>query len=90
MKNLVKNVIILLVVIMLSNTLISFGIARVNAKTYDYTVEECDTLWKIASEICKGNVDLSINNVIYDIKRINGLKESIIYKGQTLKLPIYN
>ena len=53
------------------------------------TIESGDTLWDIASDLCKNNENLNIQNVVIDIKKINGLNNSDIYVGQQLSIPIY-
>ncbi len=51
--------------------------------TYDeIVVSEGDTLWSIAMSL-EGN----INKNIYEIKKVNGLDNSIIYIGQELLIP---
>ena len=67
--------------------------SNVNAKKYydtrNIVVSENDTLWSIAEKISKKNDDLSIYTVINDIKNINGIDDSMIYAGQTLKIYKY-
>lgn len=90
LKKMIKNILFILVVILFFKTIISYQLAKTEYKTYDYTVHANDTLWNIASEICTYNEDVYIRKVITDIKQINNMKESIIYEGQTIMLPIYN
>lgn len=52
-------------------------------------VNNNDTLWSIAGNICDKNESLNIQNVIIDIKKINNLDNSNIYVGQTLFIPSY-
>lgn len=67
----------------------SFGKKEVH--TYEYTVSSSDTLWNISQIVCKNSDDenISIQNVIKDIKDRNTLKDSNIYVGQVLQIPIY-
>lgn len=53
--------------------------------THTYTVDTGDTLWSIAAEYAAGR---DVREVIYEIKRINGLRTSMIYPGQELKVPL--
>lgn len=87
-KKMIKNVILIVVVLLLFKAAISYQIAKTDYNTYDYLVVNNDTLWTIAGDIC--DEDQNIRNVIIDIKEINNMKDSTIYVGQTLKLPIYN
>lgn len=89
-KELVKNVLFILLVILLFKTIVSYQLAKTEYKTYEYEIKEKDTLWNIAMEICKEDDDLYVRKVINDIKEINILNSSTIYEGQVIKLPIYN
>ena len=70
--------------------LISFLCSMICSKVFSYTapkyneiiVSEGDTLWSLASCL-KGN----INENVYEIKKINNLKDSYIYVGQELLIP---
>ncbi len=87
-RKMVKNIILIVAVLLLFKAAISYQIAKTDYNTYDYLVVNNDTLWTIAGQICDENKN--IRNVIIDIKEINNLKDSTIYVGQTIKLPIYN
>ncbi|OMF20223.1 hypothetical protein BK127_03000 [Paenibacillus sp. FSL H7-0331] len=53
----------------------------------EYSVEivNGDTLWSIASKhVHKGQ---DVREYIYNLKKVNGLKSSILQEGQTLRLP---
>jgi 3-isopropylmalate dehydratase small subunit len=49
-------------------------------------VEKGDSLWKIASQY---NNNLRIDDFIHTIERLNNIKNSEIYPGDTLVIPIY-
>lgn len=53
--------------------------------THTYVVDTGDTLWSIAAEYAEGR---DIRKVIYEIKYINGLRTSMIYPGQELRIPL--
>ena len=89
-KELVKDILFLFVVILVFNIVISKGLARTDYKTCSYIVKDGDTVWNIASDICNENNELYIKNVVSDIRKINELDEPTIYAGQVIMLPIYN
>lgn len=89
-KEMIKNIIALFIIIIVFKTLLSYQLAKSDFKTYDYMVKKNDTLWIIASRICDENEELNIKNVIIDITDINNIENSTIYSGQVIKLPIYN
>ncbi len=89
-KEIARNIIIILLILILFKATISFELAKTQYETYEYLVTKNDTLWTIASRIIPEGKNLNIRKVIYDIKEINCLEDSIIYSGQTLMLPIYN
>ncbi len=64
---------------MATNTVFSAEIPKYS----EITVSAGDTIWSIAIDI-GGNVEKNI----YEIKKINNLKNSMIYVGQTLLVPI--
>ena len=81
-KEMIKNTLFILIIILSFKVLISY-------EGQAYIVKGNDTLWTIAGQICDKNDDLYIRKVIVDIKEMNKLEDSIIYIGQTIKLPIY-
>ena len=63
--------------------MITVKVFSASPEVYDNViVSEGDTIWSIASQI-KGD----INKNVYEIKKINNLKNSIIYVGQELQVP---
>lgn len=89
-RGMVRNILYILAIMLLLKTIVSYQLAKTEYSTYDYSVKGNDTLWTIATKICSENDNLYIRKVIVDIKDINNLDDSIIYIGQTIKLPIYN
>ena len=49
------------------------------------TVKSGDTLWSIANEYCK---DGDVRDFVYEIKKENSLKNSNLYVGQKLLIPV--
>ena len=86
-KELSKNILMILVFILLFKMVLSYQLAKTEYKTYDYTVQRQDTLWTIAAKIT--DEESNIRNTIIEIKEINEMEDAQIYAGQTLKLPIY-
>lgn len=51
-----------------------------------------DTIWKIAEEVKENNSyyeNKSIGEIVFDLKRVNDLKNSQLSIGQELKIPTY-
>ncbi len=89
-KRVVTNIIVLAIIFMVFNafTNITFGSRNIQTKTI--RVDRNETLWSIASDICKSSTEeLNLQNVIIQIKNINNLPDSTIYYGQELNVPIY-
>lgn len=86
-KELTKNILMILIFILLFKMVISYQLAKTEYKTYDYTVQKQDTLWTIAAKISEE--ESNIRNTIIEIKEINQMEDANIYEGQTIKLPIY-
>lgn len=88
-KRVTINVLILLAIFMMYNVFTSNIFGKGELKTKEITIASQDTLWNISSKICKENSSLNIQEVINDIKEINGLKDSNIAIGDVLSIPIY-
>lgn len=57
-----------------------------NIKYAEHTVIYGETLWSISKKYCRGNDDP--RKFIYEVKKINNLKDVNIYAGQILRIPI--
>ncbi len=55
-------------------------------KQVEITVQEGDTLWNIAKPYYNGKEDY--REYIYQIRRINNLKQAVIYPGQIIVIPV--
>lgn len=88
-KRVVINNIIILAIFILSGIVMSYSFGKRQLQGETITVSSGDTLWKLASSICRNNDDLVIQNVIKDIKELNAMSDSNIYEAQELLLPIY-
>ena len=67
----------------------STSVGKKQVETYEIEVQNSDTIWDIASDICKKDSYLNIQNIILEIKDINNLSSSDIFAGQILNVPIY-
>lgn len=67
----------------------STSVGKKQVETYELEVQNSDTIWDIASDICKKDSSLNIQNIILEIKDINNLSSSDIFAGQILNVPIY-
>ena len=67
----------------------STSVGKKQVETYEFEVQNNDTIWNIAGNICKKDSSLNIQNIILEIKDINNLSSSDIYEGQILNIPIY-
>ncbi len=88
-NRLMFNVIFLLAVLFLFNILTSQIFGKYNQDTKEIIVSNRDTLWGISNNICDKDSSLNVQQVVYDIKKINNLSSSNIIVGQTLQVPIY-
>ena len=80
-KRFITSVTVLLIVI-ISLFNVVFAKPEDNYIIREYTVEAGNTLWQIASENKAKNED--IRQYIEDIKQLNQMTSTDIYKGQTL------
>lgn len=88
LKLLVKNVLILFLFIVVLHIIFNSLLAKKEFVTKEYVVIPGDTLWSIASDMMnEDNTD--IYRIMYDIKEINNMSDSILYTGQTIYVPIY-
>ena len=87
-----KSIVTIFIILLICGAIFTnkvFAIEEIPTK--NYVVTSNDTLWKIASKICKksDNKDLNTQKVVYEIKELNSLTTSDIYVGQELVIPIY-
>lgn len=88
-KNVKNNVFIIFAFVLAILVFSKSCFAETKLDVKEVTIQSNDTLWDIASNICQDNEKLNIQNVIIDIKDINGLDSSDIYVGQTIYIPKY-
>ena len=88
-KRIIRNILFLLLIFIIFNMLTSTIFGKRDLKTTSITVKYGDTLWGISKNICSKDSSLNIQEVIYDIKEINGLDSNEIINGETLQIPIY-
>lgn len=93
-KNVIKrkgriNLIIVIICVLIITIISQKCLAQRQGELKEIFVNESDTLWNIAYDICYENEHLNIQNVIIEIKKINNLNTSDIYVGQKLFIPVY-
>lgn len=90
LRRVCTNIMIISTIFVLFNAIGNFTFGSKNIETKTIMVERHDTLWSIASDVCKASSeDLNVQNVIIEIKNINKLNSSEIFVGQELNIPIY-
>ena len=52
-----------------------------------YTYDSGSTIWEIAERHCPDDMD--IREFVSEIKKANGIENSIAYKGNPCKIPVY-
>lgn len=87
-NKIVYHIMCIFLILMLFSLLTSIEFGKEEIKTYERKVQYQDTLWNIASAIANEK-HIDIHKAIYDIKKVNGMKDSNIYVGQILKIPLY-
>lgn len=88
LKLLFKNVLILFLLIVILHVIFNSLFAKKEFKTKELVIMPGDTLWSVANDLVDEN-NTDIYRIMYDIKEINNMSESILYVGQTIYVPIY-
>lgn len=88
-NRLLSNIIFIFILLCIYGIGTNFDFGKKSALTSEFVVSQNDTIWNIANDICKKNKDLNIQNIIIEIKEINNLRDSDIYVGQVLNIPVY-
>jgi len=87
-KTMRNNIIILFIAIFILHLLFTNIFASKDFNTKEYVVMRGETLWSIAEGLySEENSD--IQKIVYDIKDVNNMTESIVYEGQTISIPVY-
>lgn len=60
--------------------------AENNNNVTKYTVEQGDTVWKVASKYTDNDQD--VRETVYKIRKANGLKDASLTVGQTIDVPV--
>lgn len=84
--NKIRVISVMLLIISLIAFLNNFEIGKTQEKYMTLVVEKNDTLWNIAKKLSRDNTN--IQDRVYEIKKANNLKNSNIYVGQTLYIPM--
>lgn len=88
-KKFIKSILVLLflIIILVFGFSNSFTKKEIKTTECDYIVSKGERLWDIAEQYKRPDQD--IREYIYEIKKLNGLDESTIYEGQTIKVIVY-
>ena len=88
-KKFIKSILVILFILITFILIISinFKSKEVISTEFDYIVSKGERLWDIAEQYKRPDQD--IREYIYEIKKLNGLDESTIYEGQTIKVILY-
>lgn len=88
-KNKFKFIRSMFILVLLVLAISHISIAKTNtteAETITYTITKSDTLWTIAKQYTPNNKD--IRQTIFDIEKLNNLKNATIYPGQEIQIKI--
>ena len=80
------TVIVALAVIVLATSVGASSAGAVGEPTVSHRVEAGDTLWGIAEEYAAPGGD--VRRLVFDIKRLNDVPDSVIVPGQDLRIPV--
>lgn len=81
----VINVIIFLSMVLIFILIVPKNTVNADSTNYeDYIVNVGDTLWTIAAENKKADED--IRKYIFELQKVNGLDDCMIYPNQTIKI----
>lgn len=87
-------IVFIVVLTIFSSTMILADTKSDSAENYKYfksiEIEEGDTLWSIASEYISYDYYSSVNDYIYEIKKMNGISGNTIQSGQYLIVAYYS
>lgn len=88
LKLILRNVALLFLFIMVLHFIFYSLLAKKEFVTKELAVMPGDTLWSIANEmIDEDNTD--VYRIMYDIKEVNNMTDSILYVGDIIFVPIY-
>lgn len=88
-KRLLFNIIFIFILLCIYGIGTNFYFGKKATITNGFVVSQNDTIWNIASDICKKNRNLNVQNIVIEIKELNNLKTSDIYVGQVINIPVY-
>lgn len=79
-------IVLLLLSFIITTPVFASSIYESKEPAYDtVVVKEGDNLWNIVSEYSKNS---DIRDYIYEVKKLNKMKDSNIYPGQTILIPL--
>ena len=89
LKFLLENIFFILIIIIIAELFFTNINACKYIQTRTVTVLPGETIWDIASNYYNGDLNIDIQEVIYDIQEINSISGNNLEIGQEICLPIY-
>ena len=71
----------------IASTLIAVTAKGNQRKIVGYTYDSGNTVWEMAERHCPDDMD--IRDFVREIKKANGMYDSVVYKYETYKIPVY-
>lgn len=78
---------LLLVLACLTVAVITVAAKGNHREIVGYTYDTGDTIWEMAERHCPNDMD--IRDFISEIRKANGIEDSIVYKDCSYKIPVY-
>lgn len=78
-----------LIILLSCIAIVTFTVAAKGNKqeVVGYTYDTGSTVWEMAERHCPDGMD--VRDVVREIEKINGIKDGIVYKNKSYKIPVY-
>ena len=77
----------LLVLVCLAIVVVTVSAKGKSREVVGYIRDSASTLWEMAERHCPNDMD--IRDFISEIKKANGMEDSVVYKERSYKIPVY-